>query len=75
MKTGHEVARSPESSLFAPITRRLAEGVRTFRTITRHDQKEVLRAADLGLLGKHEAQFACAGLEKAREKILGRSKF
>lgn len=74
MNTGHEFDSASTSSLFAPITKTIQEGVRLVRSITREDQKEIALAAELGLLGQHEALSAREGLELAREKILGRSK-
>jgi hypothetical protein len=74
MNSVHE-ANSFASSFFAPLARRVAEGMRVVRSLTRADQKEVALAAELGLLGQHEADSAREGLEHARTKILTRSKF
>lgn len=74
MNTGHELGSPSSSSLFSPITETIAEGVRLVRSMTREDQKDITLAAELGLLGRHEADSAREGLELTREKIFGRSK-
>lgn len=74
MNTGHELSAPSSSSLFAPITKTIAEGIQLLRLMTREDQKDIALAAELGLLGQHEADSAREGLELAREKIFGRSK-
>lgn len=73
MNTERELQSRP-SSFFTPVVARVARGVQWFRSVTREDQKEVALAAELGLLGQHEAQFARAQLEQTREKFLGRTK-